>query len=61
MYNPELLMMDGKTVRNMQSVSPEINKFEELAHLVGFTIEIYYDARTYEHQTVQALLQHVLA
>jgi len=41
-------MMDGKTVRNMQSVTQ--NKFETLMHLVGFTIEIYYDTRPYERQ-----------
>jgi hypothetical protein len=28
----------------------EINKFEKLVHLVGFTIGIYYDAGTYERQ-----------
>jgi hypothetical protein len=26
------------------------NKFEELVHLVGFTVGIYYDARFYECQ-----------
>ena len=26
------------------------NKFETLVHLVGFTIEIYYDARPYERE-----------
>jgi len=26
------------------------NKFETLVHLVGFTIEIYCDARPYERQ-----------
>ena len=41
-------MMDGKAVRNMQSVTQ--NKFETLMHLVGFTIEIYYDTRPYERQ-----------
>jgi hypothetical protein len=43
-------MKDGKTVRNMQSVSLKTNKFEKLVILVGFTTEIYYDARTYESQ-----------
>ena len=38
MYSLELMMMDGKTVRNMYSVTP-INKFETLMHLVGFAIE----------------------
>ena len=28
----------------------KINKFEKLVHLVGFTIEIYYDARRFEHR-----------
>ena len=31
----------------------KINKFEKLMHLVGFTIEIYYDARTYKQQILQ--------
>jgi hypothetical protein len=31
-------------------------KFEKLVHLVGFTIEIYYDARTYECQITFYLL-----
>jgi len=30
-------------------VIPKINKFETLVHLVGFTIEIYYNAWPYEH------------
>jgi len=33
-------MMEGKTVRNMSSVVPKLNKFDTLVHLVGFTIEI---------------------
>jgi len=28
----------------------KINKFETSVHLVGFTIELYYDARPYERQ-----------
>jgi len=28
----------------------KINKCEKLVHIFGFTIEIYYDARTYEHK-----------
>jgi hypothetical protein len=40
MYSLELLMMDGKTVRSMQSVIPKINKFEKQLLLVGFTIGI---------------------
>jgi len=43
-------MIDGKTVRNMQSVIPKQNKFKKLVHLGGFTIEIYYDARSCERQ-----------
>jgi len=27
-------------------------KFETLVHVVGFTIEIYYDAQPYERQTI---------
>jgi hypothetical protein len=30
----------------------KINKSEKLVHLVGFTVEIYYDARTDERQIV---------
>jgi hypothetical protein len=39
MYNSELLMMDGKTVRNKECYA-RINKFEKLVHLVGFTVAI---------------------
>jgi len=28
----------------------KINKFEKLVHLVGITIDTYYDAQTYECQ-----------
>jgi len=49
MYNFELLKMDGKTVRNMYSVTPK-NKFDSLVHLVCFTIEIYHDARSHVRQ-----------
>jgi len=35
---------------------PEENKFEISVHLVGFTIEIYYDARPYERQTLWVFL-----
>ena len=31
---------------------PKINQFKKLVHLVGFTIEIYYDARNYERQMI---------
>jgi len=33
-------MMDGKTIRNVQSVIPKYNMFNTLVHLVGFAIEI---------------------
>ena len=36
-YSGKLLMMDRRTVRNMQSFIPRIN-FEKLVHLVGFII-----------------------
>jgi lysyl-tRNA synthetase class I len=28
----------------------KVNKFEKMVHVVGFTIGIYYNARTYERQ-----------
>jgi len=34
----------------MYSTIPKYNKFDTLVHFVGFTIEIYYDARPYERQ-----------
>ena len=40
MYSLELLIMDGMTVQNMQSVIPKLNKLDTLVHLVGFTIEL---------------------
>ena len=40
-------MMDGNTVRNMQS---DIQQTRKIVHLVGFTVEIYYDARSHERQ-----------
>ena len=43
-------MMDRGTFRNMQSFIPK-NKFEKLAHLVGFIIRIYHSARLPERQT----------
>jgi hypothetical protein len=33
-------------------LSQKYNKFEKLLHLVGFAIEIYYDARSYERQAL---------
>jgi len=50
-----LLMMDGKTVRNMQSATTKQNKFEKLVHILGFTIEIYHDARPYKCQIKQGV------
>ena len=41
-------MMNEKTVRNMQIATAKWNKIEKLMHLVGFTVEIYHDARTYK-------------
>jgi hypothetical protein len=42
---------DGRKDRpkHMECLS-KINKLEKLVHLVGFTIEIYYDAWLYESQ-----------
>ena len=39
MYSVRLLMMDGETVRNMQSPNPK-KKIEILVHLVGFIIRM---------------------
>jgi len=39
MYSLKLLIMDEKTIRNMQSVIPKWNKSDTLVHLVGFTTE----------------------
>jgi len=50
MYSLELLMVEGKTIRNVYMCHSKINKFETLVHLVGFTIEVYNDARSYERQ-----------
>jgi hypothetical protein len=47
MYSLELLMMDGKTVRNMLSFIKKRNKIGTLVHLIGFTVEIYHEARPY--------------
>jgi hypothetical protein len=40
----------------MYRVIPKKDKFEKLAHLVGFTIEMYYDARPYERH-IQVILR----
>ena len=51
MYSLEILMMDGMTFETCRMLlQNKINKFEILVHLVGFTTEIYYDARPYERQ-----------
>jgi hypothetical protein len=42
-------MMDRGTVRNMQCFIPK-NKFEKLAHLLGFITRIYDDARSPKRQ-----------
>jgi len=34
LYSLDLMMMDGKTVRNMYSVIPKYNKFDTLVYLV---------------------------
>jgi len=46
-------MMDGKTVRNMQSVVPKLNIFEALVHLVGFTVQIQGPAEIPDDLTTQ--------
>ena len=48
-YSEKLLMMDRRTVRNVQSFIPK-NKFEKLVHIVDFIIGIYRDARPPESQ-----------
>jgi hypothetical protein len=50
MYSLDLLMMGGKTVRNMLSVTLNKINLITLVHLVGFTIEMYYGARPCERQ-----------
>jgi len=42
----ELLMMDGKTRPKHVERFTRINDLRKQMHLVGCTIEIYYDART---------------
>ena len=51
-------MMDRVTVRNMLEFYSK-NKFEKLAHLVGFIIRIYHDARSPERQIVYSRLSLV--
>jgi len=55
MYSRELLMMDGKTVRNMYSVIPKQNKFDTLVHLVGFTTETAFSCH---NRTIMKLQEH---
>jgi len=40
-------MMDGETSETCRVI---FNKLERIVHLVGFTIEIYDDARSHERQ-----------
>jgi len=47
-YSEKLLMMDRRTVRNMQFYSK--NKFEKFARLIDFIIRIYNDALLPERQ-----------
>jgi hypothetical protein len=49
-YSLELLMMDRKTVPKTCRVVFKTNKFVKQVHPAGFTIGIYYDARTHERQ-----------
>jgi len=46
-YSPDDGWKDG--LKHVESYSKQ-NKFETLVHLVGFTVEIYYDAQSYERQ-----------
>jgi len=55
MCSLELLMMDGKTSETWR-VFYENKQFEKHVHVVGFTIGIYYDARTYERQKYHEIL-----
>jgi hypothetical protein len=57
-YSEKLLMMDRVTVRNMLEFYSK-NKFEKLAHLVGFIVRIYHDARSPERQIVYSRLSLV--
>jgi hypothetical protein len=40
-------------------LSQKWNKFKKLLHLVGFTVEIYCDAWSYEHQIANTVLLHL--
>jgi hypothetical protein len=53
-------MMDGKTEMSRE-LFQKWYKFEKLVHLVGFTIEIYYNARPYERQIEQVTLYEGLS
>jgi hypothetical protein len=50
MHALEILVMDGKTSETCRVLSQKWNKFQKLLHLVGFTIEIYCGAQSYERQ-----------
>ena len=53
LYVQSLTPDDGRKDRPKHvECHSKINKFEKLVHLLGFTIGIYYDARTYERQTM---------
>jgi hypothetical protein len=51
MCSLELLMMDGKI--ETCGVFYKNKQFEKLVHLSGFTVGIFYDARTCERQIQQ--------
>jgi hypothetical protein len=52
-------VLHGAAVRNFRRNCPKHvafyskNKFEKLAHLIGFIVRIYHDARSPESQNVQ--------
>ena len=46
-----LFWNNTSVIPNNTSIIPKQNKFEKLVHLLGFTTEMYYDARPYEPQT----------
>jgi len=55
MYSLRLLMMDGKAVRNMYIALQKKTNLKKLVHIVGFTIEIYQDARPYKRHKKDCL------
>jgi len=48
-------MMDGKAVRNMYIALQKKTNLKKLVHIVGFTIEIYQDARPYKRHKKDCL------